>query len=127
MNHHQSESGRIFIGLCDGCQKPIDHPSSLQLKLLLIAKAIRMTPLPERAISRVEGEGDLDGVTLTIHIKESAISLHTWPAKRRVRIVIDSCGYYSLEEIIGLVKSAFNPVKIRYKFVEVPEDLEELV
>jgi S-adenosylmethionine decarboxylase len=92
----------------------LTQPQVIEQILLRAAQAAGATPI----FSKFHQFGDGQGVTGVLLLRESHISIHTWPEHRFAAVDAFMCGDAQPELAIGIVQQALQPQHSRIE--EVP-------
>lgn len=108
----QYNAGDTVKFICEGCSFDLHSPTEISVLSQRIAHEIGMTPLAGPFMGEVVGEGDNDGVSVVLIIKESHIAIHAYPFYKAVRIVVDSCKSFDIYHLEKFFWKHLRPSKI---------------
>jgi S-adenosylmethionine decarboxylase len=91
----------------------LTQPQLIEQILLRAAQAAGATPI----FSKFHQFGEGQGVTGVLLLRESHISIHTWPEHRFAAVDAFMCGDSRPELAIGIVQQAFKPQQSRIEEV----------
>ena len=110
MEMDQYRQGKMVKLVCEGCR--LGDKGQLESMILSTCKLLGMTYLSGPFYGDVTGEGDNDGTSAILIIKESHIALHSWPKRNALRVVVDSCKDFSLFELVSFFFEYLKPRNI---------------
>ncbi|MAG19977.1 adenosylmethionine decarboxylase [archaeon] len=91
----------------DGNKKKLNDEVLIERFLENLVVQLKMNKLNNVVIKRVENEGDKDGITGFVLLKESHASIHTFPEKGFFHADVFSCKDFSKERVIEMLKEEF--------------------
>jgi len=91
----------------------LTQPQAIEQILLRAAQAAGATPI----FSKFHQFGDGQGVTGVLLLRESHISIHTWPEYRFAAVDVFMCGDAQPELAIGILQQALRPLQSRVEEV----------
>ncbi len=100
-----------------GCNKDIDKPDVVRKFLKEMVKALKMKPLGEPMIIKVDNAEDGRGVTGVQVITTSTITFHGDDQKWCVYLDVFSCAAYEPKVVFEMVKKYFAPTHIGHKWI----------
>jgi len=78
---------------------------------------LKMNKLNDVVIKKIENEGDKNGVTGFVLLKESHISIHTFPEKELFHADVFSCKDFDEDSVLELFKNTFLVNKFEKKII----------
>jgi S-adenosylmethionine/arginine decarboxylase-like enzyme len=113
--------GKAVKIICENCdQVKIDDEPFVQMLVCEICRVINMTPLAGPFSAKVikpEGNRSLDGVSAVLLIEESHIAAHCWTLDQAVRIVIDSCADFDIDNVTNYLGNVLRTSTIKVTVV----------
>ena len=91
----------------------LTQPQAIEQILLRAAQAAGATPI----FSKFHQFGDGQGVTGVLLLRESHISIHTWPEHGFAAVDVFMCGDAQPELAIGILQQALRPLQSRVEEV----------
>jgi len=106
-------AGRHLILEFYGCQKNLDSTKEIKKILLKAAKKCQATILSSKIY-----HFSPQGISAVVIIKESHLSIHTWPEYNYAAIDLFTCGKVSPEKAIPELKKGFQPKFIQATLIK---------
>ena len=106
--------GRHLLADLHGIAAPLlREPQAIEQILLRAAQAAGATPI----FSKFHQFGDGQGVTGVLLLRESHISIHTWPEHSFAAVDVFMCGDAHPELAIAILQQTFQPRQSRFEEV----------
>ena len=91
----------------DGSKEKLNDEVLIERFLENLVIQLKLNKLNDVVIKKVDGEGDKNGVTGFVLLKESHASIHTFPEKGFFHADVFCCNDFNKENVIEMLKEKF--------------------